>query len=62
MYKITPTATGGKLINELNIIVIKLFPVKFLIESIEAIGKDIKIDMIRADNDIYKDKPITSNK
>jgi len=62
IYKITPTATGGKLIKELNIIVMKFFPINFFIESNEAIGRDIIIDIINAEKDTYNDRLIISRR
>tara|TARA_B110000444_G_C18831191_1_gene593355 strand:+ start:1600 stop:1884 length:285 start_codon:yes stop_codon:yes gene_type:complete len=62
IYKMTPTATGGKLIKELKMIVIKFFPINLFIESNEAIGRDMNTDIINAEKDTYKDRPIISRR
>ena len=61
MYKSKPTATGGNAINVFTKIIIKGLPKNLLIDSIEAIGIEIKkdtmiavIDTCRETSIIYK--------
>ena len=43
-------------------IVIKFFPINLFIESNEAIGRDMNTDIINAEKDTYKDRPIISRR
>ncbi len=54
-YRINPTTTGGNAINELNIIKIKLLPLKFVMDKNAAIGSDKNSDSIIAKNDTIID-------
>ena len=54
-YRINPTTTGGNAINELNIIKIKLLPLKFAMDKNAAIGSDKNSDSIIAKNDTIID-------
>ena len=54
-YRINPTTTGGNAINELNIIKIKLLPLKFAMDKNAAIGNDKNSDSIIAKNDTIID-------
>ena len=58
----TPTATGGRLIKALKNIVIYCLPRNCFIDSNDAIGRDIIMAMVSADNETYKDNPIISIK